>query len=53
MRGGYSLVVVGRLLITVVSLVAKHGLQGMQASVVVAHRFSYSLRHMDSSQTRD
>ena len=53
MRGGYSLAVVGRLLITMVSLVAGHRLWGMRASVVAAHRFSYSLRHMESSQTRD
>ena len=34
--GGYSLVAVHRLLITVASLVADHGLQGPQASVAVA-----------------
>ena len=34
---GYSLVVMGRLLIAVASLVADHGLWGSGASVVVAH----------------
>ena len=38
---GYSLVLVHRLLIVVVTLV-EHGFQGMSASVVVAHRLSYS-----------
>ena len=38
--GGYSLVVLCRLLTVVASLVAKHRLQGMQASVVVAHGLS-------------
>ena len=38
--GGYSLVVLCRLLTVVASLVAKHRLQGMQASVVVAHGIS-------------
>ena len=35
---GSSLVVMCMLLIVVASLVAEHGLQGMQASVVVAPR---------------
>ena len=34
---GYSLVAVRGLLIVVISLVAEHRLQGVQASVVVAH----------------
>ena len=38
--GGYSLLVVCRLHIVVASLVVEHGLQGMWASVVAAHRFS-------------
>ena len=41
--GGYSLVVVYRLLIAVASLVAEHGLQGARTSVVRALRLtSYS-----------
>ena len=37
---GYSLVAVCRLLIAVASLVEEDGLQGMQASVAVAHGFN-------------
>ena len=40
--GVYSLVAVHRLLITVASLVADHGLQGPQASAAVAQGFSCS-----------
>ena len=36
--GGYSLVMVHGLLIAVASLVEKHGLQSMRASVVAVHR---------------
>ena len=35
-NGGYSLIVVHRLLITVASLVAEHGLKGSQASIAAA-----------------
>ena len=46
---GYSLVAVCRLLIVVVSLVAEHRLQGMQASVVAAQGLntcgSWALEH--------
>ena len=38
--GGYSLVVVSRLLTVLASLVAEHGLEGSWASVAVAHRLS-------------
>ena len=38
--GGYSLVAVCRLLIVMASLVGEHGLQGMRASAVAAHRLS-------------
>ena len=37
-NGGYSLDVVHRLLTAVASVVAKHGLEGTQASVVMAPR---------------
>ena len=36
--GGYSLVMVHGLLIAVASLVEKHGLQSLRASVVAVHR---------------
>ena len=40
--GGYSLVVIHKLLIEVVSLVVEHRLQGTQASVFVVHGLSCS-----------
>ena len=58
-RGRYALVVVGRLLIAVASLVAEHGLQafGFQelqsaGSIAVTHRLA-APQHVESPQTRD
>ena len=45
---GYFLGVLRRLLIAVASLVAEHGLQGTQASVVVVHVGSFALRYVQS-----
>ena len=53
MSGGYALVAVHGLLISVASLVVKHGLQGVWASVVVARELnscgSRTLEHRLSS----
>ena len=58
-RGSYALVVVGRLLIAVASLVAEHGLQafGFQelqsaGSIAVTHRLA-APQHVESPQTWD
>ena len=39
-RGGHSLVAAPRFLMVVASLVAEHGLEGMQAAIIAARRLS-------------
>ena len=48
---GYSLAAVWKLLIGVASLAGEHQLEGVPASVAVAHRLTQ--RHVGSSWTRD